>query len=81
MAKQAVTKGAVAKGVRWTHLQEVTFDDFFGKKLSYEGFTIERIAGGYQVSSNPAASSLRVETVLVQKAELRNIVNRALTKR
>ena len=48
MAKQAVTKGAVAKTVPWAHLQEVIFDDFFGKKLSYEGFTIEKVAGGYQ---------------------------------
>lgn len=48
MARQAVTKGAVAQGVRWTHLQEVMFDDFFGQRLAYEGFTLENVAGGYQ---------------------------------
>jgi hypothetical protein len=75
MAKQALTRGAVAKAVRWSHVQEVTFDDFFGKKLSYEGFTIERIAGGYQVSSNPT------ETFMAQKAKLVNTVGEVLTKR
>jgi|GEM_PF-6022727 len=81
MAKQAITKGAVAKGVRWTHLQEATFDDFFGKKLCYEGFIIERIPGGYQVLSNPTISSLTGQTVMVQKAELGKIVSRASAKR
>jgi hypothetical protein len=39
---------AAAKGVRWTHLQEVAFDDFFG----------EKVAGRYQVSSNPTDARL-----------------------
>ena len=69
MAGQAVIKGAVAKSVRWKHLQEVTFDDFFEKKLSYEAFTIEKVGGGYQASSDPTVFSLGIETIMVQKAE------------
>ena len=69
MARQAISKGAVAKAVHWTRLQEVMFEDFFGKKLLYEGFTIEKVGGGYQVSSNPTVSSLGAETVMVKKAE------------
>lgn len=66
---QAGTKGGVAKAVPWTCLQEVMFDDFFGQRLSYEGFTIEKVGGGYQVSSNATASSSELTTVMVQKAE------------
>lgn len=69
MARQAVTKGVVAKAVPWTLLQEVMFDDFFGKKLSYEGFTIGKVVGGYQASSDPTVFPLGVETITVQKAE------------
>ena len=48
MARQAVTNGAVAKAVPWTLHQELMFEDFFGQKLSHEGFTIEKVVGGYQ---------------------------------
>ena len=47
MARQAVTKGVVGKAVPWTLLQEVMFDDFLGKKLSYEGFTIEKFGRSF----------------------------------
>jgi hypothetical protein len=53
MANQSVSKGTTAEVVRRTRIQEVMFDDFFGKKLSGEGFTIEQIAGEYRISSNP----------------------------
>ena len=69
MAKQAVTKDAVAKAVPWTLLQEAMFDDFFGKKLSYEGFTIEKVVGGYQATSGSTALPLVAETITVQKAQ------------
>ena len=61
MAKQ----GVVSNAVPWTHLREMMFDSFFGQKLSYEGFTMEKVAGGYLIVSNLIASLF-----LVQKAEL-----------
>jgi hypothetical protein len=53
MASQAVTESTMAEVVRRTRIQEVMFDDFFGKKLSGGGFTIEQVAGEYRISSNP----------------------------
>lgn len=81
VAQQAVAKGAVAESVRWTRRQEAMFDDYFGRKFSYEGFTIEKTCGGYRVSPNPSASSVSVGTLMVRDAEAGIIVNRMLTKR
>lgn len=58
MAKQSVTESTTAEVVRPTRIQEAMFDDFFGKKLSGGGFTIEQVAGEYRISSNPTDASL-----------------------
>lgn len=68
----ATNTGNEKETTRWARLGEESFDDFFGKKLPHEGFTIEESAHEYvivmnQLNSLPAGHDASLAKELPEK--------------